>query len=699
MTPAIPHNLLPPARSFTGRDAEVETLLDLVDAHRVAHLTGPSGIGKTELARTAGRRALERELFPGGVFHVSLEGATGTCTLLGDLVFHLGVDETKPLAEALAGPSRLVIWDQMDGVRARLPEVVRRFFDEETAGAGNVHHLLVHRAPVDGAPALALGPLGADAAVAAFAAHLPDTVSQVPEPGDRALGAGLERLGGNPFAIRLAARWCRPPRWTNVLPEGIDATRDRRPQALEPALAAGLALALADLDEPARRLMGILAALPAGAAEPALYAMFGEDLPEAARHLERTGLLDVQGDRRILHPAARSVVPALLGERQYGTLWHQAAFYLQQVLTDWRTGLALGQPDEAQRFVVREWENLRAAFNEALDRLARSGVDEEEDARLAMDGGGSMFNLMYGRGMHREGLLWMTACRAVALRLGNPMDVATFLDFSGLFEVRLGHVDAARAAFEASIAAYRDAVSPVGLGSACYHLGLLLYQQGDAEGALPRFTEAVEVLRASKGRAFAAQAGVYLGLIQLDRGELQAARETLADALALFEEQAQDPWLVLRCQFALAEAAGRAGDAAESRRHAGIALEGLFLTRPKVVATGIPLLLRLVQVYLDMEGRALLAPFVEAVGVRVDGLRRRNPRPEWVREWRLTCEAMDRVAALLRLVGAAFGPATATGPQGAAAREALPEAARALDEVSGGMFGAERWAKGRLAAG
>lgn len=705
MTPAIPHNLLPVGRAFTGRGTELDALVDLVDAHRVAHLTGPSGIGKTDLARAAGHRALAGELFPGGVFHISLEGATGICTLLGDLVFHLGVSELKPLAEALEGPSRLVIWDQMDGVMERLPEVVARFFGEEAAAAENVHHLLVHRAPApDGAgnaddATLALGPLGPEAAVAVFTAHLPESVSQAPEPDDTALAEALERLGGNPFAIRLAARWCRPPRWTNVLPEGLDATADRRPPGLEGPVAAGLALGLADLDEPARRLMGILAALPAGARETSLHAMYGEDLPKAAQHLERTGLVDIHGERRILPPPVRTVVPALLGERQAATLWHQAAFYLQQVLTAWKMGLAAGRPDDSQRFAAREWENLRAVFNRALDRLAVGGVDEDEDGRLAMDCGGAMFNVLYGRGMQREGLAWMTACSAVAERLGDPLDVATFLDFTGLIEVRAGQADAARAHFERSVAAYREAGSPAGLGSACYHLGLLLYQKNDPEAAAPCLEEAVDSLRGTKGRPFAAQAAVYLGLIQLARGEVEAAHETLTDALDLFEEKTQDPWLLIQCRFALAESAARTGDLPESRKQTGIALQDLFRARPKGVATGIPILLRLAQVFWEMDGRPLLVPYVEAVTARAEGLRQRTPRPDVAREWRMACEAMDRVAALLRVMGTAFGPDTAAGPEGAEARALLPETARALDEVSGGMFRAEGWVRDHLAAG
>jgi hypothetical protein len=701
MTP-IPHNRLPPGRALAGRDAALDALVERVDAHRVVHLTGPAGIGKTELARAAGHRALAGELFPGGVFHISLEGATGLSTLLGDLVYHLGISDLRPLAEALEGPSRLVIWDQMDGVMEHLPDRVTRFFAQDTAGAENVHHLLVHRAPAtDGDPhtALELGPLAPDAAVAVFAAHLPESVSMVPDADDAPLTQALERLGGNPFAIRLAARWCRPPRWTNVLPEGLDATADDRPRDADGPLAAALGLALADLDDPARRLMGILAALPAGAAEPALYAMFGEDLPKAAQHLEGTGLVDVQGDRRTLHPAVRTAVPSLLGERQTGTLWHQAAFYLQQMLTDWKTGLAAGQPDESQRFVAREWENLRAVFNHALDRLAAGGVDEDEDARLAMDCGGAMFNVMYGRGMLREGLAWMTTCSAVAERLGDAVDTATFLDFTGLLEVRLGRVDEARAHFEQAVASFRETGSALGLGSASYHLGLLHYQKNDPEAAAPCFEEAVESLRASRGRSFASQAAVYLGLIQLARGEVEAAHETLTDALALFEEQTQDPWLLMRCRFALAESAARTGDVPESRKQFGVALEELFRARPKAIAIGIPLLLRLAQVYWEMAERPLLAPYVEALTAHVEGLRQRTPRPEVVREWRMACEAMDRVAALLRLMGTAFGPATAEGPEGAEARGLLPETARALDEVSGAMFAAERWVGDLLAAG
>jgi len=706
MTRPTPHNLLPAPRSFPGRDAELTALLDLVDAHRVTHLTGPSGIGKTELARVLGHRALADELFPGGVMHLSLEGATGVCSLRGDLGFHLGLDESRPLAESVRGPSILVIWDQMDGVMARLPDVVARFFGEETAQAENLHHLLIHRAPAEGPgegagtdAALALGPLAPDAAVAAFTDHLPDSVSQVPEPGDTALAEVVRVLGGNPFAIRLASRWCRPPRWTNVLPEGLAATADRRPPDMDGPLAAGLALALADLDEPARRLGGILAALPAGIGEPSLFAMFGEDLEKATRLLEQTGLLDTQGERRILPPAVRDAVPAVLGERQAATLWHQAAFYMQQVLTGWRTSFALGQPDESQRFVTREWENLRAVFNSALDRLAAAGMDEEEDARLVMDCGGAMFNVMYGRRMHREGLLWMNTCAAVAERFGDPVDVATFLDFTGLIEVRLGQTEDARAHFEQAVAGYREVNAGVGLGTAAYHLGLLHYQRGEPAVAAPLFEEAVDTLRASKGRGFAGQAGTYLGLIHLGSGNAETAHETLADALELFEEDAQDPWLMLQCRFALAEAAARVGETAQSRIQAGTAVEFLFGTRPKTIATAIPLLLRLTQVYLEMDGRPLLEPFVADLSARVEELRQRRPRPAMAREWRLACEGMDRVAAVVRLMGTAFGPTTADGPEGAEARALLPEAARALDSVSGAMFGAERWVQGHLEAG
>src|ERR1700674_5044847 len=59
---AHPHNLPVQLSSFVGRDAELASLTELLDAHRLVTLTGPGGIGKTRLALQAAAERLERQL-------------------------------------------------------------------------------------------------------------------------------------------------------------------------------------------------------------------------------------------------------------------------------------------------------------------------------------------------------------------------------------------------------------------------------------------------------------------------------------------------------------------------------------------------------------------------------------------------------------------------------------------------------------
>lgn len=700
MSPRIRHNLLPLGRHFVGREAEVDDLAARVEAARLVHLTGPAGIGKTDLTRAVGHRLLEARTFPGGVFHLTLEGATRVTSLSGDLVFHAGVYDTR----APGGPRRLVIWDQMDGPLAHAAETVRRYFADVTRSDA-WHHLVVHRsAPLEAEAGVVeenvqLGPLSPDAALAAFTAHLPDTVSATPAPDDRALLDTLERMGGNPLAIRLAARWCRPPRWTNVLPEGLEETGAGAPDGVEGPLAAALALALADMDEPARRLMGLLAALPAGAGEAMLLTVFGEEWDGPAGLLERTGVVEALGERHILHPAVRQVAPAILGARQAQTLWSQVAYYLHQTLVDYKRLAAEGDQGAGARFVIREWENLRATFNWAMDRVAEGGMDLEEDARLAIDCALAAFHLTYTRGMFREGLAWMEAVLPVAERFAEVYDRAGILDYLGLFQTRLGQRAEAHGSFEAAMAAYREAGHESGEGAASYHLGLSHAARGETEAARAAFEVALDRLRGGTGRVYAPQAATHLGLIQLDAGEPEAAYETLTDAAALYEEYDNDPFLRVRAEIGLAEAAIRTGRAPESTQHAHRAMELAFKAHPRGITGTVPDMLRLVRVYVDADAPEALGAYVWDVVAKIEALRGGTPRKSVERDWALAVQALDRVAKLLALMGAAFGPEREDPSIAEQARGALPDAARALDKMTGGRFGAEQWVAGRLGAG
>ncbi|MER7752809.1 tetratricopeptide repeat protein [Kitasatospora sp. NPDC097643] len=79
--PPVPALCALPARSraFTGRQAEVDELLAVLGAPlgggvETVAVSGPPGIGKTELAVQVAGRALEHGWFPGGVLFIDLQG-------------------------------------------------------------------------------------------------------------------------------------------------------------------------------------------------------------------------------------------------------------------------------------------------------------------------------------------------------------------------------------------------------------------------------------------------------------------------------------------------------------------------------------------------------------------------------------------------------------------------------------------------
>ncbi|MGW5635986.1 tetratricopeptide repeat protein [Streptomyces sp. NPDC003832] len=82
-TPAVPSSV------FVGRDHEVRSLLDVLTPDggngprsRVALVTGPAGVGKSELLLQAAHRAVDRGWFPGGVLSIDLDGyASGLAPL------------------------------------------------------------------------------------------------------------------------------------------------------------------------------------------------------------------------------------------------------------------------------------------------------------------------------------------------------------------------------------------------------------------------------------------------------------------------------------------------------------------------------------------------------------------------------------------------------------------------------------------
>ena len=111
MRPALPERTLP----LLGRDAEMATLLELLEKHALVTLVGAGGIGKTTLARSA---ALARQsALPDGVAWVELASLTdprliaGTIAQALDLQLAPGGDALPALLTALKPMQLLLVID------------------------------------------------------------------------------------------------------------------------------------------------------------------------------------------------------------------------------------------------------------------------------------------------------------------------------------------------------------------------------------------------------------------------------------------------------------------------------------------------------------------------------------------------------------------------------------------------------------
>jgi len=73
-------NVPMPMSELIGRDVELEEILGLLAEHRLVTLTGPGGIGKTQLALAAARKL--RSQFPDGVWLAELAPLTSIPTIV-----------------------------------------------------------------------------------------------------------------------------------------------------------------------------------------------------------------------------------------------------------------------------------------------------------------------------------------------------------------------------------------------------------------------------------------------------------------------------------------------------------------------------------------------------------------------------------------------------------------------------------------
>lgn len=429
---APPHNLPAPLTSFIGRAAELEQIAELLNTPgcRLLTLTGPGGIGKTQLALAAGRQATA--YFSDGVWFVPLT----------DVREEVGDKSHDALATAIAVAIGIPLSGQ-DSPRAQLLRALRPKeallildgFEHLLPGAGLILALLTD-APKVVALVTSRERLNVQAERVVQVAGLPvppdDDVKAMPSPtaaaGYDSVRLFLERAGmpvasardlaqvaqvcrlveGLPLAIELAAAWAEhlpPDEIAANLRQGLDvlsATRQDIPERHR-SIRAVLESSWHMLSEAEQHVLAQLAVFRGDFSRAAASAITGAQ-PAVLIGLAHKSLVQRSGpDRYALHALVRqfaaeklAAIPALAGTGD-----RHSAYYLAFV--GQRTAVLLGnEPQAATAEVEAELANIRQAWQWAVERLEAGEPPAPHIAALAESARG-LACFYTSKGLNQEG--------------------------------------------------------------------------------------------------------------------------------------------------------------------------------------------------------------------------------------------------------------------------------------------------------
>src|SRR5271155_2522186 len=214
-----PTNLPAPVSELIGRDVEIAEVVSLIGAHRLVSLTGPGGIGKTQLALAAARQILPHLAGGGGLGAVLPPAAPALvpATVAAAVGLELGGGEVSAqrVAQELADRPLLLVLDTCEHVIAAAAGMVEALLHASPAGrviAPSREPLKAEGEWIYPVPPLAVPAAEDDdfwryGAVWLFVLRSRASGAHVTEDRDGAavIAAICRRLDGIPLAIELAA--------------------------------------------------------------------------------------------------------------------------------------------------------------------------------------------------------------------------------------------------------------------------------------------------------------------------------------------------------------------------------------------------------------------------------------------------------------------------------------------------------------
>lgn len=525
----LPHDVM----AFTGRRAELETLLQAARSTAVVTIDGMGGVGKSALAVHAAH--LLTADYPDGQLYQDLHGFTPgrepvePSEALRVLLTALGLAPAR-IPDGLV--ERAALWRSELATR-RAIVVLDNAADAEHVrdllpGAGQSFVVITSRrrlVELDGVRPVSLDVLPPDDAVQLLTESAGGT-----RPGD--IDEVLRRCGNLPLAIRVvAARLRHRPAWT------LDTLVERLREG-ELAVGDVFEMSLRQLDPAQRRMFQLLGQVPGddidayGAAALAGIPLGNarsllEDLVDA--HLIQEPAAGRYRMHDLLRQAARAddpaadPVPAITRLGDYYLTCLIAVKQLVQVVfplpvTVSQPPAALPDLDSDVSWLDTEWDNLMATFALAVQlRIDTVAV-----------GLGQIVTIAHGRrGGSRQLLDALVASTPAAERLGVRRVLASHHYLLGVLQLRMGLPTQAGVELRAARALMDG--DRVGEAMALFQLGEL-YEHSDTAQAVDFLEQAVAVLPPEEALVrLRVRATLAHALLRLDKYD--TAREIAADVL------------------------------------------------------------------------------------------------------------------------------------------------------------------------
>ncbi len=568
-----------------GRDSELQQIVTYLDdpGHRLVTLVGPGGIGKTCLAIEAARRYGDRTK-DGAVF-VDLQAVEQSDLVIQRLAdsLQLAIQDSEPAVSQvirfLQGKETLIFFDNFEQVVDAAPLVGQLLVESPGTTA-----LITSRTPlrirqewvlhVDGLPV-------PDAEVEHTYADEASTQLFV----DRATKIrtdlqvqselpAIERVcrlvEGMPLAIELAASWAHVLDCSEIADElershTLLETEMRDVPERHRSIEAIFQQSMSMLPELDRQVFGRLTIFRGGFTRDAAIKVAGANLGILSSLVNRSLIRPAGSGRYRIHELVRQhgAEDLATDEGNRSSTERAHCDYYMELLASLRDDLTVARQVEAVAEVDAELENVRTAWNFAVENLLAPLIAYAATA--------------YGQFIQYRGqyaVAGRTFADAVKVLESAEQTtevqkaLALVLIEHGRFSLRQGHMSDAQSAYERSAALHQALDMEPEFGFLMDpQLGFAYIEstRGNIDSAIDHATESLERAQTQRHRPHVAMANQLLGHLALRKGDLENARRFDQTAMEGCIEQGER-WFLAYCYNELGEvevAEGRYSEASE----------------------------------------------------------------------------------------------------------------------------------------